>query len=89
MLSWLSLNFIVFRANIFNVCSTDSVSFINVVADAADGPGDIFRYTQSSPVVKYTARHIRLVACRFAMMLVGQTLTVEVGAEGCELGYAE
>lgn len=63
-----------------NVCSKDSVSLISAIANVTVGAGGLLQYLPLGQVNEYISQYVpRLNARQFAMVSIGQALTVKVG----------
>lgn len=90
MFGTMVLDFVVLCANVPDMCFTEFVSLMSVVANVVVGADAALRYQPSYPIDKYIARYVpRLDASRSAMMPVGQALTVKTGNEEHESAYSK
>lgn len=63
-----------------DVCSIESISLMSAAPDVAVGAGGVVRFPPPYPVDEYILRYVPLLDARqFAMMPVGQILTIMVG----------
>lgn len=88
MLSRPVSDLVMLYTNVSDMCSTDFISLMSAVANVAVGAGGVMQYPHPCCVEEYFSRYItRLNAPRFAMMPVGQNLTVKFGNEEHETAY--